>query len=357
MNIIDRYLGKALLQTIFVVLLAVLGIEMFIAMVGELGEIGRSHYTIMAALYFVLLNLPTQLYALFPMIGLVGMLMGLGVLANHSELVILQSVGLSPLRITLGALKTIVILLVLVGLVGELAAPRMSHMADQYKGRLLQNIEDHKTGLAYDLWARAKNDYFYIKEVDEQKQLRGINWFRFDAQGQLIQSSTAKTAIYQHNQWWATDLQQTTFGTQQVQVTAISQAPLPLDMTPQALISSNQNPNALSLTELENSLHFHATDHVVDQTAQLSFWRRLIQPLASLVMMLLAIPFVFGPLRQSSQSVRLVIGLILGFCFYYANQFFGPISLLFHWPAFIGAAFPTLLFGLVGVFLLRSQKQ
>ncbi|MFX8926233.1 LptF/LptG family permease, partial [Acinetobacter baumannii] len=77
-------------------------------------------------------------------------------------------------------------------------------------------------------------------------------------------------------------------------------------------------------------------------------WHRIIQPFASLVMMLLALPFIFGPLRQTSNSIRLVIGLVIGFCFYYANQFFGPIVLLFHWPALLGALLPSLLFGIVG---------
>src|SRR5664279_4005841 len=98
MNIIDRYIGKTILQTILIVLFAVSGIQLFVMMIAELGDIGHNHYTTLSAFFYVPLNLPDELYSFFPMIGLIGILMGFGVLANHSELIVLQSSGMSPLQ-------------------------------------------------------------------------------------------------------------------------------------------------------------------------------------------------------------------------------------------------------------------
>jgi lipopolysaccharide export system permease protein len=73
-------------------------------------------------------------------------------------------------------------------------------------------------------------------------------------------------------------------------------------------------------------------------------------------MMLLAIPFIFGPLRQVSQSLRCVLGIAVGFCFHYLNAFFGPIVLLFHWAPWFGALLPTVICGLFGAFLLKFRQ-
>ena len=69
-------------------------------------------------------------------------------------------------------------------------------------------------------------------------------------------------------------------------------------------------------------------------------------------MMLLAIPFIFGPLREVSMGVRMVSGVAVGFCFYLLNQFFGPISLVYQFSPILAALLPTLVFAGVGGLLM-----
>ncbi|MCD6047328.1 MAG: putative YjgP/YjgQ family permease [Gammaproteobacteria bacterium] len=355
MNLIDRYLGKTILHTIFLVLFATAGIEFFILMIGELGDIGHNHYTLFSALFYVFLSLPEQIYQLFPMAGLLGMLMAFGLLANHSELVILQSTGMSPLRITAAALKTIIILLIAVSLLGEVVAPKATMYANSFKDKLLQSNKN-KSGVAYDLWLHIQNNFIHIHEVDAQNNLSGISWYEFDDQNNLLQTTLANSAQYQNDQWIGYQIKQTLLADKKTLVQQKKSILLPLTMTPRILLDMTENPNDLSLGALHQSLEFHTHSHSESQALQFAFWRRIIQPLAALVMMLLAIPFIFGPLRRASNSLRLVIGIAVGFCFYYANQFFGPVVLLLHWPPLIGAILPTVLFGVIGIFMLYKLR-
>ncbi len=89
---------------------------------------------------------------------------------------------------------------------------------------------------------------------------------------------------------------------------------------------------------------------------QLSYWQRVLQPLASLVMMFLAIPFVFGPLRSVTTSLRLLMGIIVGFAFYITNQLFPPLSQVLNFPPYLAAVLPILIFAGFGVFLLRRIR-
>ncbi len=355
MNIIDRYLGKRILLSIFTVLFMVTGIEMFILFIAELRDIGHNHYTVSSAFIYILLNLPDQIYQLFPMAGLLGMLMAFGLLASHSELVILQSIGLSPLKITFSALKTIIVLLILMSIVGETLAPKASEIANNYKNKQLES-QQQTTALAYDLWLHIKNDYLHINEMASQNELKGLSWYHFDTQGNLLQSNVADQAIYQNGQWTAMNVKQTNLSSQAITLNTSANMIWPFVMTPVMLLNSTQNPSDLSLNELHRSLEFHKHIHAENEALQLAFWRRLMQPAASLVMMLLAIPFIFGPLRQASHSLRLVVGIAAGFAFYYLNQFFGPLVLLFHWSPLIGAIIPTIVFGALGIILLRMKR-
>jgi len=354
MNLIDRYLGKTIIHTIAIVLFAMAGIEVFIMMIAELGNIGHGQYNILSAFFYVLLNLPDEVYQLFPMAGLVGMLMAFGLLASHSELIILQSAGMSPLKITLSALKTIIILLILVSLIGEVVAPEASQYANNMKLKLM----NYNNGdlLAQDVWLRAKTDYLHVQTMDRQNVLYGVTWYHFDNQDNLLQASVAQQATYNNNQWLGSNVQQTTFTSMATTSSQAKQLVLPFTIPPNILLNNTQSPNDLSLRALHKSLKFGEGLTSGSQAVQLAFWKRLIQPISSLVMMLLAIPFIFGPLRNAANSLRLVIGIIVGFCFYYSNQFFGPLVLIFHWPPLLGALLPSVCFGVIGIALLRIKR-
>ncbi|MCK1890503.1 LptF/LptG family permease, partial [Legionella pneumophila] len=49
--------------------------------------------------------MPYQVYLFFPIASLLGCLVGLGVLANHSELVVMRAAGISIGQITGAVLK------------------------------------------------------------------------------------------------------------------------------------------------------------------------------------------------------------------------------------------------------------
>jgi len=68
------------------------------------------------------------------------------------------------------------------------------------------------------------------------------------------------------------------------------------------------------------------------------------------------VPFIFGSLRTVSTSLRMVMGIVIGFGFYILNQFFGPLSMVFQLPPFLAAVAPTIIFAMVCVILLRRIK-
>jgi lipopolysaccharide export system permease protein len=72
-------------------------------------------------------------------------------------------------------------------------------------------------------------------------------------------------------------------------------------------------------------------------------------------MMLLALSFVFGPLRSVTMGARVLSGVIFGFTFYISNEVFGPMSLVYRLHPAIGALGPSLVFLLITIYLLRRK--
>lgn len=86
---------------------------------------------------------------------------------------------------------------------------------------------------------------------------------------------------------------------------------------------------------------------------ELALWRKLMQPVTVAVMMLVALSFVFGPLRSVTMGARVLLGVVAGFSFYICNEIFGPMTMVYQLPAFIGAGAPALLFAGAAVFYIR----
>ncbi len=83
---------------------------------------------------------------------------------------------------------------------------------------------------------------------------------------------------------------------------------------------------------------------------------KIFQPLSVAVMMLMALSFIFGPLRSVPMGVRVVTGISFGFVFYVLDQIFGPLTLVYGIPPIIGALLPSASFFLISLWLLMRKS-
>ncbi|MDF5657907.1 LptF/LptG family permease, partial [Vibrio parahaemolyticus] len=94
-KLLDLYIGRTIISTTALVLATFVGLSGIIKYVEQLRKVGRGVYDLTHALYFVLLSVPRDIEMFFPMAALLGALIGLGMLASSSELVVMHAAGFS----------------------------------------------------------------------------------------------------------------------------------------------------------------------------------------------------------------------------------------------------------------------
>jgi lipopolysaccharide export system permease protein len=77
---------------------------------------------------------------------------------------------------------------------------------------------------------------------------------------------------------------------------------------------------------------------------EIALWNKLVYPFATLVMMLVALPFAFLQVRSGGVSSKVFAGIMLGLSFYLASRVSANLGVLHDWTPFLAAATPTLLF-------------
>jgi len=353
-KILDLYIGRTIISTTALVLVTFVGLSGIIKYVEQLRKVGRGTYDLLQALYFVLLSIPRDIEMFFPMAALLGALIGLGMLAASSELVVMQAAGFSKLDIGLSVLKTAVPLMIIVTLLGQWGAPQAQKMARDLRAVSISggNIVSTRSGV----WARDANDFIFIAKVDDER-LYGMNMWRFDQNKELQSTVFAEEVDYEgNNTWTMSDVQITSFE-DDVQITKES---LPsysweTSLAPDKLAIVTVKPEELSLSGLYDYVSYLKASEQDASRYELAFWRKVTQPISIAVMMLMALSFIFGPLRSVTMGARILSGVIAGFTFYISSEFFGPVSLVYQIPPVFGAVAPSIVFFCIAVMLLRRK--
>ena len=88
----------------------------------------------------------------------------------------------------------------------------------------------------------------------------------------------------------------------------------------------------------------------------LAFWSKLFKPLATMALVLMAISFIFGPLRSVTLGQRVFIGVLVGFAFQISQDLLSPASLVFGFSPLIAVLLPSVCCAGIGFFLLHRAS-
>ncbi|MGF1738785.1 LPS export ABC transporter permease LptG [Photobacterium satsumensis] len=353
-KILDLYIGRTLISTSALTLSTLVGLSAIIKYVEQLRKVGDGTYDLWKALAYVLLSIPRDIEMFFPMAVLLGALIGLGMLASSSELVVMQAAGFSKLDIGLSVLKTAVPLMLMVTLLGQWGAPEAQKAAREL--RALWTSGGNILSVQRGIWTKDDNDFIYIGRVHEQKELHGINIWQFNEQYELTHSTFAESAAYDNERGWQLkDVTVTTLGKDQQVNERLAQMYWQTTLTPDKLAVVTLKPEELSLTGVYDYKNYLEDSKQDSSRYALAFWRKALQPFSIAVMMLLALSFVFGPLRSVTMGARVLSGVIFGFGFYISNEVFGPMSIVYRLHPIIGALGPSLVFLFITIYLLRRK--
>jgi lipopolysaccharide export system permease protein len=353
MKLLDKYIAKSVLASVILVTLMLVGLQIFILFVNQLDDIGRANFGIAQSALFVLLQLPYQVYLFFPMACLLGTLIGLGMLANNRELIVMRASGMSISQITIAVMKVAVFLIFIVTFLGETWIPKLSFLSNNIKLQALSGGQTLRT--IQGVWVRSGNNFINIGEILPNKILENVYQVSFDENYVMKQTLSIKRVEYINGIWRATDIAETKIYPDHTEAFTKRNGiwELPINLS---ILKLGNKPDEMTLPELKKFIKVQDRNHQSASNYQLEYWQRMIQPITTLVMILLAIPFIFGPLRSSSMGSKLIVGATVGFSFHIMNKFLAPLSQVLQWPPFLAALGPTLIFAFLGIYLMRRVK-
>lgn len=355
MKILDRYIGQVVTQTVLSVVTVLVVLFGMISFANEADKIGQAGYTLGVAAMFTLLKMPLQIYQLFPLSALLGTMMGLGMLSNHGELVVVRAAGVSIRRIIFSVMKAMGLLILLVIFIGEMVAPPAYQYAVHSRVKAMEGKISLNTD--YGLWARDGGMFIHVQRVENDGRLLGIKLYDFDKGTREMRFVlSAESGVFDGQQWLLSNVSKGMIEQDRLVIKTMGELKWQSLLDPDLINIVSVGPDELSSFKLWNYIKYLKDNGLEYEQYELALYNRLFMPLAIIAMVLIAVPFVFVSQRHSSIGHKIVIGFLIGVIFYIANRLLGQMGLVYDFPPALAAGLPTLLVIIAAVFLLRRLR-
>ncbi len=354
MMILDRYIARVVLSGTLMVLLVLAALLAFVDFVGEIGEVGKGSYDILDAIAYVLLSLPKRMYELFPTAVLLGSLLSLGTLASNSELTVMRASGVSVARFVRSVLQAGLLLVLLVAAMGELMVPPSEKQAQTIRATALQQTVAF--GGEHGLWARDGQRYIHVGRVYPGFNLGNVSIYQLDEQRNLQQVTHAVSASFHQGHWRLRNIQRSIIGEQQVSEQRISVEDWPELLSPDLFNIVGIQPANMSAVDLYRYSEYLQANELDSSHYRLAFWIKVLTPVSSLVMLLIALPFIFGSQRSGATGNRMMIGMLLGIGFFLLNRTMNHLGQVYGLDPLFSAALPVVLMAGIGGIALRRVR-
>lgn len=344
MRRLDRYIGRTVIGGSLVALLVVVALSVVFEFIDETGDL-TGRYTTLKALLYVLLTMPYRAYESFPIATLIGSLVGLGGLAARHELVVMRAAGVSVLGIARAVIGAGLILALVAMVLGEWLAPRAQELAHSLRAQALSEYVAAGDG---GYWVRDGERYIAVERVPAPRLIEGVRVYRFDGQ-RLASVIQAARGLYRDGAWQLQRAVVTRFEGPGVTVSRLGERRLEVGLRPQMLELVVMKPETLPLPDLYRYIRYLERNNLESDRYRLAFWIKLATPLATVAMLVLTVPLVFGSQRSTGAGQRIFVGVLIGIAFFLANRLLNHAGLIYGLPPALSALAPTAVFLLVGL--------
>ena len=210
---------------------------------------------------------------------------------THLELTAIRSMGFSIFRIALVALVAGILWTVSLGAIDEWVASPLQQQALQIKSTATALGEDDDiTGNM--LWARRGNEFVTVKSLNEQGQPVGVEIFHYRDDLSLESYIYARSATIEDDKTWilhGVNHKKWLNGKETLET--LDNLAWQSAFTSMDLEELSMPGNTFSVRQLNHYIHYLQETGQPSSEYRLALWEKLGQPILTLAMILLAVPF------------------------------------------------------------------
>ncbi len=323
MRLLDRYLIGQMLWFTLLVTAALGTLAALFAFIEQQSDVGVGSFGMLDAFLVTLLLVPKQTFQLLPIAALIGALLGLGNLARGSELIVIRAAGVSVLRVALAAAMAGAVLVLVGAVLGEVLAPPLEAYARQVK--TLGKYSNMNYAGRAGIWLKDGPRIVSIEQQSADNLYGGIFVFQLQAGADGRQHLAAvvradSAALVRGQTWRLSNYAATLLGAERVTTQRAATTLVDSDVSSELLAAAAVDPGSLPLRGLWHYVSHLRANGLESRSWEIALWSRIARSLSTILLCMLAVPFVFGPLRSTGAGSRTAIGIVIGIAYFLVNR-------------------------------------
>ncbi len=357
MKLIIRYLYKEFFTFFFISLITFLVIYMAVDFFGKIDNFLEANVPLKVALSYFLYKIPLSIQQLIPVSVLISVMLMLGIMNKHNEILAMRNCGRSLFNIS----SPIIAIAMLTGIgcffLSESIVPITSAMANDIWNVQVEKSDAQGAYKLSHLWYRGRGSIYQIRAYDSRRHvIEGFSVFFLDKDFNLTKRIDARKATWINNRWHLNDgLIQDIKPDGSRKWIKFTNHTVQLPEGPQSFERSMKAPEEMSFWELRKYTRKIREEGYDSTRCQVDLYIKIAFPFICPILTLVGIPLA---LRRKKGGIPLSITIGIGLSFLYLLTFGLSRSLAISGalPPLLGAWITNLLFSLFGVCLMLVEE-
>lgn len=362
-RILDEYVVREFLSLFFMVLTGFVLLIIVFTFFELIGDIIRNHIPLITVGDYLINLTPSMLYQIAPLAVLIAVLVTFGVLNRNSEIIAMKATGISLYRLVVPIVSISAILAVSLFLFDQYYLPqanrRQEALRNIIKGRPPQTVlhPEQQWIVGPKPLPGDPGRIFYYQFFDADKdEFANISVFEFDPSTfELTRRIFAQRAVWDplagvwnFEDGWMRNVQ----GANVTEYKSFNRALFPeIHATPDYFKKEYLQSQEMNFGQLDRYIRDLRQSGFDTMRLRVALWHKLADPLAAVVMAVLAIPFALSMGRRGSLT-GIAVAIAVALAYWVVDGLFGAMGTVNYLPAALAAWSSDVLFGLVGGYLL-----
>jgi lipopolysaccharide export system permease protein len=239
--------------------------------------------------------------------------------------------------------------------IGEYVAPPLAQFAKREK--TTSKLADVSFAGSSGAWVKEGNLIMRVQTGEVDQSFGGVSLFELDGSNRLRSIQRAeRISVADPGHWRMQNVATTRFGPDHIDSSAVNEQDMRSTVNPDFLGLAATDPQLLTLRGLASYIDHLRRNSLDTAVYEIGYWSRIARLFAVIIVTLLALPFVFGPLRTTGAGTRTVIGVMLGILFFLITRTIENGGQLFGLnPALVGWL-PTAAIGVCTVIAISRTR-
>ena len=351
------YMARLFLVRTLAVLAALVLILMTLDLLGESGKILAQPQNGDAELWrYVSLRIPMLIARFLPFSVLLGTLITLATLNQHSEVIAMKAAGISAHQIIAPLIVASFGVAAVSFAFNERVVTRATAALGAWEAVDYGRVPP-QSGVSSNVWVKHGEDLVHARQVSgrgDSLLLGGLTVYHRSG-GTLERIVNAEEGRRVPGGWALTNA--TVFDLDSVTTTRAPRLLLRADIDPAQFTLARVDPDEQGFAQLRSSIADLEVAGRPTASLQANLWHKISGPLSAVLMPLLGAVAAFGLARSGQLFLRAVIGMGLGFAYFVADNFAIAMGNYGAYPPLLAAWGPFTLFLLIGeAVLIRTEE-